>query len=235
VYYFTPGQKRKRRDREIRNIATKRESLKKKKDSEIRAREQRIVDEEAAKKFNDEQRKQKMTDASNNLVSFEEILTKCLVIDSNIWMNPDYEDFFEVLSLASTKNDYVIELAGVQFDEIVNIKKKTNYDTDDVNRRARIAINRIEKLQKNKLLNISSVSVDAHQKAYADPTIVRLITEKSKKGLNCTFISDDKELRIRVRQHLIDLATSTWNIIEIEKLLPRCKVVIEGLKQEQDF
>ena len=167
--------------------------------------------------------------AKTFLKSFSKLLTECFVIDSNIWMNENYDAFFDVLEEECNKNNYTLALFGPQFDEMTNIKKSSDYG-DDRNRRARIAINRIETFQKIGRLNIKPVSVDSKKGAYADPLIVKLLTTQARNGLECTFISDDKELRVRVRQHLNDNAKGTWKIVEIEDLLQGCSDVVESRK-----
>ncbi|AHF93944.1 hypothetical protein OPIT5_01230 [Opitutaceae bacterium TAV5] len=144
--------------------------------------------------------------------------SSCFIIDSNIWMNEDYDSFFVFLKEWCENCKHSIVLFGEQFDEISNIKKGTVY-REDRNRRSRLAINRIEYFQKLSLLNITPISMDAKIGAYADPVIVKIITSEARKGNQCTFISDDKELRIRVREHLKMYAKNKWNIVEIEDTL----------------
>ena len=156
-------------------------------------------------------------------------LTGCLVIDSNIWMNEKYDALFNVLEKESVRTNYNLNMSGLQFDEIVNIKKNSEYG-DDKSKRARLAINRIESFQKAGLLNIPQISIDSKKGAYADPVIVQVLTSQSRNGVECTLISDDMELRIRVRQHLTDNAKAVWKIVEIEDLLQGCTAVVEARK-----
>lgn len=98
----------------------------------------------------------------------EDILPTFCIIDSNIWMNEDYEAFFAALQAVLKQGQKTLFLYGPQFDEMCNIKKRTEYGKDR-NRRARYAINRIEALQKDRLLTIKPIDVDAKAGAYADP------------------------------------------------------------------
>jgi len=148
----------------------------------------------------------------------EKILHGYLIIDSNIWMEPKYDNFFEILRQACKNSKYKIELLGVQFDEIVNIKKNTEYKKSK-NRKARIAINRIEKFQDEEILNISKITLDSKKYAYADPFIVKIIIERAKKGSKCIFLSKDKELKVRVRQFLINkIEDKNWEIVDMDKI-----------------
>jgi len=169
--------------------------------------------------------------AKRFLPYFINILTECLVIDSNIWMNDKYDNFFDVLRYVCKEQDYKMKLFGPQFDEIVNIKKKTEYG-EEKNKRSRIAINRIEKYQKENLLDITPVSIDAKHDAYADPLIVKFLKSEVGKGVESTFISNDIELRIRVRQHLKDINDTNWKIVEMDDVLPGCDRVIDSLKYQ---
>lgn len=186
------------------------------------------------KQKEDEQlrRQQIIASADIFLPSFFQMLRQCIVIDSNIWMNENYEDFFSVLNWACRKQGYVLALFGPQFDEITNIKKNTAFG-EDKNKRARLAINRIETFQKQNMLNIHPVTLDSKPGAYADPLIVKLLASQAKQGIDCTFISDDKELRIRVRQHLSDQATGKWEIVEMSDLIPNCKIAVEAQRYRE--
>lgn len=156
-----------------------------------------------------------------------EIAKGCLIIDSNIWMNEDYDDLFKALNICCNRYKSIIYLYGPQFDEISNIKSKTQF-TDERNKRARLAINRIEKLQVSGILKIRPITINSDPRAYADPLIIKLLIEESKRGINCVFISDDKELRIRVREQLASVNSDKWLIIDGDKFLKSARDITEA-------
>jgi hypothetical protein len=174
-------------------------------------------------------RDEKISLAEQKLSELGQWLTPVLVIDSNIWMNEKYDSFFDSMERACALKQFKIELFGVQFDEISNIKRSSPFG-ESKNIRARIAINRIEHLQKCNLLRVVPISIDAKKGAYADPLIVKVLSQQLQQGKNCTFFSDDKELRVRVRQHLSDLSDVNWQILEIEDWIDVCNVIEEGMK-----
>jgi hypothetical protein len=131
-------------------------------------------------------------------------------------MKPEYNVFFEILSRVLRENSIKLILFAPQFDEICNIKKKRSYE-ESGNKRARLAINRIESFQKDDLIIIAPITIDAAPGVYADPLIVKLFINAAKKGQKCNFISDDKELRIRVREHLRQNAMDEFQIIELKE------------------
>lgn len=154
----------------------------------------------------------------------EDILPTFCIIDSNIWMNEGYEAFFAALQAVLKQAQKTLFLYGPQFDEMCNIKKRTEYGKDR-NRRARYAINRIEALQKDRLLTIKPIDVDAKAGAYADPLIIKLLRANTRQGNRVVFLSDDKELRIRARQLLADAEEeggASYKIIEGERLSRQC-------------
>jgi hypothetical protein len=188
-------------------------------------REERIESEARA----EAQRQTAVTsEADAFLDRFVHYLTPCLVIDSNIWMKEEYVPFFVALKVVCQRANYTITMYGVQFDEIANIKKSTQYG-EPRNIRARIAIDEIEKFQIAGLLCIKPVGLDAKPGAYADPVIIRVLAEEARKGMRCTFISDDKELRIRVREYLKNFAEADWTIINMSQLIDQCKLVQESM------
>ncbi|MDR2114799.1 MAG: hypothetical protein LBP87_00300, partial [Planctomycetaceae bacterium] len=148
-----------------------------------------------------EQQNEEYKHKRERLISF--INVPCFVIDSNIWMNENYDALFSAIRSVLQQHSQQLVLYGVQFDEICNVKKKTGKDGgigNERNRRARLAINRVEQFQKMGLLRIEPVTIDAKIGAYADPMIVKLLVNAAKKNKETCFISDDKELRIRVRE-----------------------------------
>ena len=171
----------------------------------------------------------KLEYANEQITKFEKWLTPVLVIDSNIWMNESYDSFFRCLHWACLRKKYKVELFGVQFDEISNIKKAVSYG-DPRNSRARTAINRVERLQKAGFLNVTPITIDSARGAYADPTIVKILAQKSREGRECTLFSDDKELRVRVRQNLMNNAEADWTIVELESYIGTCTKIVEGMQ-----
>lgn len=155
----------------------------------------------------------------------DNILVECLVIDSNIWMNQQYEVFFKALKIAAQEMKFKIALPGAQFDEICNIKQRTGYD-EPKNQRARLAINRIEQALKEDWLRINSISIDADKTAYADPVLVKIIRSAVKVGQRVCFLSDDVELRIRIRAQMADLTPEKWNIVEMQTIVSGCEAII---------
>lgn len=161
--------------------------------------EQERLREQAEK----EEREQREEDARRTIKEvndyFEEfVLKRRIMIDSNIWMNLGYDAFFITLYDQIKSHDEQIELYGPQFDEICNIKNRTKYKSFQ-NSSARCAINRIEEFQLRDLLVIKPLTVDAEKGAYADPLIIKLILNFTKNDEKVVFISDDIELRIRMR------------------------------------
>ena len=155
------------------------------------------------------------------------ILTGCLVVDSNIWMNEGYDDFFRVLRRCTKRASTELVLYGPQFDEMCNIKRTAGYG-EDRNRRARIAISRIEAFQKENLLRVEPITINADKFAYADPPIVKLLITEAKAAKTLCFVSDDKELRIRVRENLRRIAPNSFTIVEIGQILHSCSKVAEA-------
>ena len=175
------------------------------------------------------ERAQKIAYATEQLRRFSNWLTQVMIIDSNIWMNENYDSFFHSMRLACISKKYKIELFGLQFDEIANIKKSVNFG-EAKNRRARMAINRIEEFQKADILRVIPITIDAKRGAYADPLIVKVLATKSREGKECTLFSDDKELRVRARQFLADHSEADFKIIEVENYLGTCQKIVEGFR-----
>jgi hypothetical protein len=149
----------------------------------------------------------------------EYILLDRIIIDSNIWMNKEYDSFFDMFLVILKVYNKKIELLDVQFDEICNIKSKNSYDSQQ-GASARCAIGRIEKFQCEDLLSNTNLKIDSQKNAYADPILIKCALKYIEDGTKVTIISDDAELRIRTRSFAGDkkdniVITSGKDLIEI--------------------
>ena len=206
-----------------------------------KAQEQVAIEKEKIKnyrlqKMNEHRRKrdQLRNDAQAALDFLRrEVLIPGLLIDSNIWMNKKYEDFFAVLDWLGrqgygSKDSRRLKIHRVQFDEICLKKDSTEYKSDG-NIAARIAINRIESLQTKKLLSVDAG--DKSKREEADPALLKLMTSMAENGKTIRFITDDVELRIRTREFLgKHPAKPQWKLIEIEDVMARCNTILEACK-----
>lgn len=144
-------------------------------------------------------RKRKDKIATDTIEYFEEfILLDKIIVDSNIWMKKDYDSIFEVFRIGLEMHNKRVDLLDVQFDEICNIKLKNNYDSSQ-SHAARRAISRIENFQCANLLTSYKLGIDSNKNAYADPVIIKYALKHVKNGMKVVVVSDDAELRIRVR------------------------------------
>lgn len=174
-----------------------------KKEEEATAKKEAIIRLESKRKRQIEQKIEKdriVKSVNEQQRYFNRWFDKILIIDSNIWMNPEYDAFFLTLEKQLSDRVKKLSLFGPQFDEICNIKKKTSYG-EAKNKKARCALNRIEKFQLMKSLKIEPITLDAEKNAYADPLLIQLTNTNLKAGKEVCFITDDMELRIRIRSY----------------------------------
>ena len=132
------------------------------------------------------------------------IISAFCLIDSNIWMDENYEPFFIALSnRLSKKKGGKCFIYQPQFDEICNLKDRNRYGSQK-SMRARIALSRVEKMQVNNLISVEPMTIQSDPNAYADPLLISLLVKTAKKepGLRMTLITNDRELRIRTREIL---------------------------------
>lgn len=122
-------------------------------------------------------------------------LSGFILIDSNIWMEYDYQNFFDVLMKLLEKTSNSIVMPSEQFDEIVNLKNRPYEDRKS--KQARCALSRIESFQNKRKLKIIPMGVKTEKEAYADPVILKILINKAAECSNVTLISCDRELRIR--------------------------------------
>jgi rRNA-processing protein FCF1 len=147
---------------------------------------------------------QRNNELQERTFSSESFVNENVILDTNVWMSSKLDIFFRALKNKFKKSSIKLVLFGPQFDELCNIKDRESYGSKR-GRLARMALNRIEVFQKEGVLRIDPLSVQASPKAYADPLILKLIQELASEGKQVTFVSDDRELRIRAREIASDL------------------------------
>ena len=141
----------------------------------------------------------------------EAVAADFLILDSNAWMNDGYDAFFRALRRCATETQKQIVLSVPQFNDICTRKRITASD-DPANRRARLAINRIEQLQKDGLLRIAKAPIEAARDPHADPLEVSILIAEAKPSNSIFFISDEEELRIRIREFLRKHPADRWKV-----------------------
>jgi len=144
-----------------------------------------------------------------------------LIIDSNIWMKADYEPLFEVL--LQLRLSCVI--VGGQLDEITNKKNRTRFGSEE-NNCARLAIDRVEKLQEADLVEIPGITFEPDKGAMADPEILKYAVGEAEQKKFVTIVTDDKELRVRAKAILKKKAPEYYRILKGSDLLGDARQIL---------
>ena len=142
---------------------------------------------------------------------FEQLHNKILYIDSNIFMakaNIGVERFFnEILEYPNIN----ITMPTEQYEEIYNLK---NSDMEVKAKPARSAFRIIEKLFDSKHLNILELKDKPNAvKAYADPVFIKMITDNLKVEKEVYFITEDKDLKIRLKSKIESEKLNIGNLV----------------------
>lgn len=163
-------------------------------------------------------------------LQFMDYLTPYLVIDSSIWMHAEYSSFFVILEAACRRKNYTLELYVPQFDEISTYKNVSAISANG-DRMADIAMDRIEHLQKKGFLSIKPFAHALTDEMSEYHVMNILLSDNINNGVECTFFSEDKEIRIRARQFLADCEATNWRIVDIEDILGDCRHCVDYVKQ----
>lgn len=159
---------------------------------------------------------QELADWNNNISEkvriIRELLLHPCVIDSNIWMKSNYDFFFDILEIISKEYSLPVFLLGTQYDEMNNIKRRNDFDSER-GRNARLALARVERIQKKGLIVFDSLNIGDDPNAYADPDIIRYMVDKAKSSNKVFLVCDDVDLRIRAREKLNEIKTCESHII----------------------
>lgn len=126
-------------------------------------------------------------------------------IDSNIWMDKDVETFFQNLERFLQKYKKTLVIPNYQFGELWKIKERNSQSEENQEERSfkvELALERIERLQNRRLLEIEEIKFNLGKDVYADPQIIRTLEQKAENGEKVALITNDVELRIRTRSIL---------------------------------
>jgi rRNA-processing protein FCF1 len=126
-------------------------------------------------------------------------------IDSNIWMDKDVETFFQNLERFLQKYKKTLVIPNYQLGELWKIKDRNSQSEENQEERSfkvELALERIERLQKKRLLKIEELTLTRAKDVYADPQIIRTLEQKAENGEKVALITNDVELRIRTRSIL---------------------------------
>lgn len=113
-----------------------------------------------------------------------------IYIDSNIFMDERTDFFFSSLD----ENNKVF-IPRVQYNELYKLKSS---DEGGKAKRARDAFRKIEELFDKKIITIEDLS-GKNKETYADEAFIKLILEDLKNSKKVAFITDDRDLRLRLK------------------------------------
>ncbi|MCT7404823.1 PIN domain-containing protein [Aliarcobacter cryaerophilus] len=132
-----------------------------------------------------------------------------IYIDSNIFMHEEATYFLDSLN---EKNKVIVPKE--QYNELYKLKS-----SDDEKRayKARNAFRKIEELYDKKIIKIEDLSNLQKEDSYADPVFISLILENIKNNVKVAFISEDRDLRLRLKIE-IDRNSSYTNYLHIYNL-----------------
>ena len=115
-----------------------------------------------------------------------------IYIDSNIFMSDESLFFFDSL----TKKNKII-MPSTQYRELYKLKES---DDEEKAYKARKAFKIIEKLLDKDIITIKENG--SNNTNYADPVFIKLITENAKEKIKVVFVTDDIDLRIKLKSEL---------------------------------
>lgn len=171
-------------------------------------------------------------DGSKNIeveAYWDEVLSGHLMLDTNIWIEPKYEVFFEFLQSRCRKLQLVLEMPSEVLDEITKMKDLP-YD-DPKSRLGRIGLVRIEKFQSERQLRIRSMGLIAKRGVYADPVILIDLKRESSLHSRITLITDDRELRIRANEIVAGIPSCDFVAIGLGNLIDDIECCIRSESQ----
>ena len=96
--------------------------------------------------------------------------------------------------------------------------------------RARLAIDRVERLQEAGLCEIHGLNYAPNKNALADPGIVKFAADEAAQKQFVTIVTDDKELRVRSKAILKKQAPDLHRLMKGLDLLADAEAIVTGWK-----
>lgn len=161
------------------------------------------------------------------------ITSKCLLIDSNIWMNEKYDILLKVIYSYCKRNHSSILIPCHQLDELDRL---THSDVEEKRILARKALKTIEYFQLNGIIKTAGVQARMQfDSSYADPSFIEFfLKELQINGFSeSVFLTDDRALRIRLNAMTIQQHKCLIKVFTGEVLLPVAKEIYEYEKRNE--
>lgn len=209
----------------------------------ISARKRKIASDEKLlrKKTLQDMRRRRLAEAENHrkkclatgaeeAISFacDQIIKADTIIDSNIWMNDAYDDFFFLLGESCRRKGQPFSLFSSQLDRLFELRRAEDRDTC---LGAQLAVKRIEAFQKADLLRIVPTARESAMSAASESPIIRLVFAAASKNRSVCFVTDDVERRIRVRKIMQDRSRNDIHILDIADTLPLAAKFASAVKE----
>jgi hypothetical protein len=142
---------------------------------------------------------------------FEQFKNKKLYVDSNIFMAEPNKAIDRFFNEFTAYDNIKITMPTEQYEEIYNLKKS---DEQSNSKAARDAFRRIEKLVDSKYIDILGLKdMPDDSSSYADPIFIKMITEDLKNEKPVYFITEDKDLKIRLKSKIESEQLNENNIV----------------------
>lgn len=131
---------------------------------------------------------------------FKQLKDKKLYVDSNIFMAEPNKAIDRFFNEFATYDNIKITMPTEQYEEIYNLKRSVE---ETSSKAARDAFRRIEKLVDSKSIDIRNLKdMPANSSSYADPIFIKMIIEDLKSEKQMYFITEDKDLKIRLKSQI---------------------------------
>lgn len=159
----------------------------------------------------------------------DQILKDGVIIDSDIWMGEAYADFFDLLGESGRREALKFTLFGQQFEEMCEQRRAAPHNSL-MYHRATAAIQRIEAFQKSGLISLVPTGKVA---ASVDntPLIIQLLLAATARNRTICFITDDIELRVRVRQLMHDCDHDHIRIVDVAETQAMAATFAQAAKE----
>ena len=161
-------------------------------------------------------------------------------VDSNIFMDFNFDNIFEYFN----KNNTKIVILKSQYDELINLRKRYKNERSDRAKAIRpqltMALNRVEKLIDNTQSQIKDIGIESDKNSYADPVFIKSILKKLKKGKSVIFITQDRDLRTRLKSMTKEdrkIDTQNINIFKADEFIDYVNIMenlIHSPEEEQN-
>jgi hypothetical protein len=159
------------------------------------------------------------------------ILRDALVIDTHVWQNVAYQNFFNALTVILSRLDKIFILFDAQYIELLPGNPCTNSSATETSSNTGYVHRIINQFKEQNLIVFEHVQSSPDNTIDEQPPIIKVLACAAQKSHNVTFVSENRVLIARARSYLKKKKVGIVIIDDLESLVPQCDAYCNAITE----